>query len=227
MKSIRENHLERLKSLNISQTHPHFLIYRPLIDALKHSFSKYLDGKVLDIGCGNKPYSSLFPSKVTEYIGCDIVQSSESRVDVICYADSIPLEDETFDSVISTQTIEHVGNFSGMLKESYRLLKCGGYFIVSGPMYWPLHEEPYDYHRFTKYGFWLELNKAGFEITETIPNGGKWALLGQVIFHTLPKFLIRPRFIKFILNRFFYHLDKKYPDFTNTMNYVVIAKKPV
>lgn len=225
MENERLQNLPRFNNLDIKSSHPNYLSYYHLIKSLKSTLKKYTSGRVLDIGCGNKPYAPFLNEKVEEYIGCDVVQSSFGCVDYICLADNIPLESETFNAVISTQTIEHVGNYQGMLTEAYRLLAKGGYCIISGPMYWPLHEEPYDFHRFTKYGFEFELKRVGFEIIEINPNGGQWALFGQVFFQTMPNWLLKPKFIKRVFNRLFLFLDLKYPNFSNTMNYVVVAKK--
>ncbi|MBP7511151.1 MAG: class I SAM-dependent methyltransferase [Bacteroidia bacterium] len=221
----RENNLDRLKTTDISTFNVNYLVYFFLYRSLKIAIGRYSKGKLVDIGCGNKPYSKWVAPFVSEHIGCDIIQSSNNCVDVICEATDIPLPDNSFDTAFSTQTIEHVGDFQLMVNEAYRLLKPGGHFIVSGPMYWPLHEEPFDFHRFTKHGFAHSLKKAGFEVVEILPNGGKWALLGQVLIQTLPVWLTFPKALKWIHNRFFIWLDQKYFDPINTMNYVAIGRK--
>ncbi|MDP1747469.1 MAG: class I SAM-dependent methyltransferase [Bacteroidota bacterium] len=202
-----------------------YLEHTFIIDGLFKAIKKFAKGRILDIGCGNKPYKDFFDSKIEAYIGCDIIQSSNNCVDVLCEATKIPISDNSFDTVFSTQTIEHVGDFQEMVNEAFRVCKPGGYFIVSGPMYWPLHEEPYDFHRFTKHGFAHTLQKAGFTVVEINPNGGKWALMGQVIIQTLPTWLTFPKILKWLHNRFFVWLDKNYFDPVNTMNYVAIGKK--
>jgi SAM-dependent methyltransferase len=200
--------------------------------------STFAKGRLLDIGCGNKPYEEILKGKISEYIGCDIIQSDLNKVDVLCPADNVPLDSETFDTVFSTQTIEHVENHQGLINEAFRLVKPGGYFIVSGPMYWHLHEEPYDFFRFTKYGFKYIFEKAGFEIAEINPNGGTWATTGQSLIHSFMEsksrhFFIRStRFLFYklqlyrLINSFFAWLDKVDYNPVNTMNYVVIGKKP-
>ncbi len=92
-------------------------------------------------------------------------------------------------------------------------------------MYWPLHEEPYDYYRFTKYGFETILRKNKFQIMEIIANGGKWALLGQVIIHSIHKTWLYNTFMIRFINKFFSWLDRHAFDPSNTMNYIVIARK--
>lgn len=216
--------INRLSTFEIPKSHAEFLVYKNLIRCLKTAISKYAKGRVLDIGCGNKPYLLMFDGKISEYVGCDIIQSSKFCVDILSSADKIPLESNQFDTIFSTQTIEHVANHQGMLNEAYRLLKPSSYIIISGPMYWPLHEEPYDFFRFTKHGFKYILEKSGFKIIEINSNGGKWSVLGQTIILTMP-FLFKWSWVRSINNGIFSWLDDNYYQDKNTLNYVVIAQK--
>jgi len=214
--------IQRLQKYEARITSSDYLVYKPLIDLLVKNIRKHAFGSVLDIGCGNKPYKDLFESNIDAYIGCDVVQSDLNLVDVICEANNIPLDSETFDTIFSTQVIEHVADHNGLVSEAFRLLKPQGKIIISGPMYWHLHEEPHDYFRFTKYGFEYLLAKHGFSDICIEPCGGKWALTGLVMMHAIPG---RPRILNYLLNHIFEWLDIKYPDFSNTSNYVVTAIK--
>jgi SAM-dependent methyltransferase len=238
---MREAGLHRFNNYKaISSGHSYYLVYKPMFRDIQDAVNKYAKGRVLDIGCGNKPYEPMFEGKITEYIGCDIVQSSDSKVDVVSEATKIPLPDATFDTVFSTQTLEHVAEHQLMLNEAFRLLKPGGHLILSAPMYWHLHEEPYDFFRFTRYGFEHIFQKAGFKVEEMISNGGSWSVMGQVIIHamTVPnKHKKSPWYVRFwkkmfvtlrfhrITNWIFAWLDKKDFNPVNTMNYVVVGKK--
>jgi SAM-dependent methyltransferase len=181
-------------------------------------------GRLLDIGCGNKPYKELFPH-VSEYFGCDVAQSNMNTVDLLCPADKIPLPDMSFDVILSTQTIEHVENYNGLLEEAFRLLKPGCFLYVSGPMYWYLHEQPHDFHRFTKYGLEKGLKRAGFHVQSIEPNGGKWSVLGLVLIHTIPRRLCRG-IIRRLINHMSLFLDQRCFDPINTSNYFAIARRP-
>ncbi|OQY71297.1 MAG: hypothetical protein B6D44_13225 [Ignavibacteriales bacterium UTCHB2] len=235
----REKNVERLSSFQIPLNHTDYIVYKSYHYYLFSCLEKYAKGKLLDIGCGNKPYSTIVSPFIESYTGCDIVQSSDKVVDILCQATDIPLESNSFDTVISTQTIEHVADHQRLVNEAYRLLRPGGYFVISGPMYWPLHEEPFDFFRFTKYGFRYILEAAGFKIVEENANGGKWAVFGQVLLHTLNSNLnknngfkwalmrrvYRILCINMILNTFFIKMDEKFYDESNTINYVIVTKK--
>lgn len=236
---MREENIERLSAPKTGINDPYYIEYRFLFEDLQNAINKYAKGDLLDIGCGNKPYYPFFDGLLSSYVGCDVVQSDKNLVDIISPATDIPLPDSCKDTVFSTQVIEHVADHQGLLSEAYRILKPGGHIIVSGPMAWEHHEEPYDFFRFTKYGFEYIFSKAGFTDIEIIPNGGKWAMVGQLFHNSLRssymhKKSIRARIlktiyfifrIKWILNWFFVWLDKVDKDYSATLNFVVVARK--
>ena len=63
---------------------PFFIIRRGSFVNIS-TFAPLAEGRLLDIGCGRKPYKSLF-SNVSEYIGVDIQDSghnhSNSKIDI-------------------------------------------------------------------------------------------------------------------------------------------------
>ncbi|MCA0131983.1 class I SAM-dependent methyltransferase [Winogradskyella alexanderae] len=235
----REVNLKRLDNLkHINTSSNDYLAYLTFSRDLQNAVNEYAKGELLDIGCGNKPYEEWFNGLTSNYMGCDVVQSSSKKVDIICKANNIPLDDNSFDTIFSTQVIEHVEDIQGMLNEAYRLLRPEGIAIISGPMYWYLHEEPYDFYRFTKYGFKHIFNKSGFEILMIKENGGAWSTLGLMMNHTFSfqnpkanwvargiKFIYRKLRLRVLVNKVFAYLDKKDYNTINTMNYVVVAKK--
>lgn len=235
---MRQANVQRLSHLNIGKNSRDFLVMHYLIIELRLSVTQFSKGDVLDIGCGNKPYEPLFKEVSTSYTGCDVVQSDLQKVDVICPATRLGFTDERFDTVFSTQVIEHVDDPFQMLKESFRVLKKGGYLILSAPFTWELHEEPYDYYRYTKYGLQAMLEKQGFQVVQIKPNGGKWAAVFQInlnmIYSSFKKKTFFRRMLKglfitlrftALVNRFALWMDKKFFDSLLTLNYVIVAKK--
>ena len=126
-----------------------------------------LKGKLLDIGCGSKPYQSL--CKVDEYIGLEIDDEgnrNHNYADVFYDGKTIPFENNAFDSILSNQVFEHVFNPNYFLKEVNRVTKIEGVFLMTVPFVWDEHEQPYDYARYSSFGLKHILNENGFEIIE-------------------------------------------------------------
>ena len=227
-----------IETIKTSIKDPLYLAYKPLFADLKAAIAQYGKGDVFDIGCGNKPYLPLFQG-IKSYKGCDVVQSSDNSVDILCTTDAIPVGDSSFDTVISTQVMEHVADHRKMLSEAARILKKDGYIILSVPMAWQHHEMPYDFFRFTKYGLQSVFENAGLAIEYIKPNGGKWALLGQMrqniimsstrgkkgIFRAILRIFHR-YCLKYAINIWYSLLEKwDYDDDFITLNFVVVAKK--
>jgi SAM-dependent methyltransferase len=238
MTDERVANMARLHQPVISINNTYYLVYKYLFADLKRTIDKYASGRLLDIGCGNKPYLSFFHG-IESYTGCDVVQSSRQLVDVICPATELVFDDNSFDTVFSTQVLEHISDHQKVFSEVNRVMKPGGYFIFSLPFTWELHEEPHDYFRFTKYGIKFLVDRSGFEQIEIIPNGGKWAALGQIRINVLwSLFSKKPHlakwhrlFIRFsgclaLLNAFYLLLDRCEYDDILSLNYVCVARKP-
>src|SRR5437660_2140232 len=108
--------------------------------------ASFVQGVTLDVGCGSRPYEKTFFGNASKYVGTDYL-SDRSRPDVISSALQIPFADCAFDTIVSTEVLEHVPDPLRALREMRRVLKPGGYLILSTPMYWPRHEAPYDFFR--------------------------------------------------------------------------------
>ncbi|MFZ4057776.1 MAG: class I SAM-dependent methyltransferase [Ferruginibacter sp.] len=224
----------KVKTKNVDYIHLYFLL-----NDLEAAIKKYANGHMLDLGCGNKPYENWYKQVTTSSVGCDIIQSDQNRVDVICLATELNFPDNTFDSVLCTQVLEHVFENQQLVKEAYRVLKPGGTIILTVPFCWQLHEEPYDFFRITKYGLANLFTEAGFEIDHIKANGGKWAatfqMLNNTVHSTFKYKTFRAKILKiffvelrgtWLINKLAIWLDKRYFDESWTLNYLIIAKKP-
>ncbi|MGD0826864.1 MAG: methyltransferase domain-containing protein [Desulfobaccales bacterium] len=153
-----------------------FYLYRQLRRILPE-----MGGKVLDVGCGGKPYRSWF-GPVSEYIGLDV--SPGPAVDVLVAPDGAwPLPDEHFDGLLSTQVMQYVANLHLSLAEMERVLKRGGVAVLSLPFLYNEHRAPWDYWRFTVYG--AERLFPGFEITHLEKQGGIGSTLAILFLNCL------------------------------------------
>jgi len=127
-----------------------------------------LTGAVLDFGSGSQPYRPLL-TNCTNYISLeyDTPQNRVNRVADIYYdGQLIPADNNSFDGLISTQTLEHVPNPEVIVGEWARVLKDGGMLLITMPFMWPEHELPYDFQRYSSAGLRLLLEKSGFQIIE-------------------------------------------------------------
>jgi len=153
-----------------------FFIIKDLQRNMLKKYSRYLGGRVLDIGCGAQPYRS-YLRECREYIGMDI--NAEIKPDVIGDIKEIPFSEGYFDGVLCAEVLEHLAEPEIGIKEINRVLKKGGYLYLTVPQEWCLHYEPYDYFRFTKYGIRYLLEKSEFEISAIERIGGVFSLTGQ------------------------------------------------
>jgi len=171
---INEQFNPKILSLLIS---PSYLQRKFLYNEIT-PFLSLLNGKLLDIGCGTKPYKNIL--KVNEYIGLEI-NKNNPYADIYYDGKEIPLENETFDSILSSEVFEHVFNPNEFLQEANRVLKQDGLVLITVPFVWDEHEQPFDYARYTSFGLEHILNKNGFKIIKSkkIGNGS------EVIFQML------------------------------------------
>lgn len=105
--------------------------------------------RILDAGCGFKPWRSFFDSK-TEYVGIDY-SVEWSTPDSLASVDKLPFPDDTFDAVICSEVIEHTRHPEACLQELRRVCKAGGLLYISTPFAFPEHGVPYDFQRPTQY----------------------------------------------------------------------------
>lgn len=158
--------------------------------ALDEKIQKYAKGKLLDIGCGDKPYVEMVKPYVTEYTGIDHQDTLHNKSDIDRFgtAYDIPATDGEFDSAICTAVLEHLEEPDKAIKEANRVLKEGGFAIYTVPLFWHLHEEPRDFYRYTKYGLRYLFEKNRFEIVELKPLSGFCVTFGQELVYYLYRF---------------------------------------
>lgn len=156
-----------LSEFDPSFNHPLYLIRNRLLQSLKIYIPR-LKGRVLDFGCGIKPYEPLFSAK--EYIGVDFLGEGETynkgKADVIYDGKTLPFPDESFDNIFSTEVAEHIFNLPDIIKELHRVLKKDGQILLTCPFTMPEHEIPNDFARYTSFAIKDLLNRNGFKISD-------------------------------------------------------------
>ena len=141
-------------------------------------------GTLLDIGCGRMPYRSLItspPSRVERYVGLDIEGSLHRRHDLQFNGRDIPLDEHSVDTAIATEVLEHCPEPAQLLREIRRVLKPGGLFFFTVPFFWPVHEAPHDFFRYTPFAMKYLLEQAGLSEINIRAHSGWDASLAQML----------------------------------------------
>jgi len=122
--------------------------------------------RILDAGAGNAPYRKHFEH--AEYETADFCQVDKpyAAVDYVCDLTDIPVEEARYEGVLLTQVLEHVPEPQPVLRELFRILAPGGRLWLTAPLFYAEHEQPYDFYRYTQFGFRHQLSSAGFEVEQ-------------------------------------------------------------
>lgn len=178
-----------------------FNIRRLLYKNLKNN-SSVLKGKVLDFGCGSKPYKHIFTT-ATEYIGVDyLIEGRTENIGIIdFYYDGkrIPFDNNTFDSVLCTEVLEHVFNLNEVLNELNRVLKPNGKAIITTPFMWEEHEMPYDFARYTSTALKHLYENHGFKVIDNKKSGNTVYVFFQFGLNYIKNVLPKNKLIKQII----------------------------
>ncbi|NJK98227.1 MAG: class I SAM-dependent methyltransferase [Chloroflexia bacterium] len=182
-----------LSAINYSQ----YVVTLPLI-------LKYADGNMIDVGCGDLHYRKYIEKKVKKY---DSIDFSRKDKDITYIGDVQNMEmisDQFYDSAICLEVLEHLRNPFKAVSEIYRILKKDGILVLSVPHMSRLHEEPYDFFRFTKYGLKSTLEDAGFKIIEIQTRGGLFSFIG----HQVSSVLISSFYHIPVMKNIIYYINK-------------------
>jgi SAM-dependent methyltransferase len=185
--------------LHPSITNPNYLVLRRRAKILGRWMDR-IPGQqlvVLDVGGRLQPYRSLIQNRVHRYIALDVI--STPVVDVIGSGEQIPFKADTFDLVVVTATLEYLREPRLAAAEIHRILKPGGYLLLSVAAMSPRVSDE-EHWRFlpaglkfvlspfarieivaevTSVGGLLRLNACGFSIFS------KYGFLREIVHHTV------------------------------------------
>jgi SAM-dependent methyltransferase len=213
------------------------LVYARHDAALAGAARRYARGRLIDIGCCDKPYGAMFAPYVEDHVGVDhaATRHDHATPDVVAGAYDIPLADASFDTALCTSVLEHLEEPAEALAECHRLLRPGGHAIYSVPFIWHVHEAPRDFYRFSPFGLRHRFEKAGFEVVRLEALSGFWVTFGTLLSYKLfawkkgRPWLHRLGVIDtatWVVQRAAAGLDRIDRDERWTWMYLVVAKKP-
>jgi SAM-dependent methyltransferase len=136
--------------------------------------AKYAHGRLLDIGCGVKPYRSYFQPYVTEHMGIDYAPSSGyrgNRADICGDAGVLPFADGSFDTVLASELMVDLPDPDQAISEFSRVLGPGGTLITTAAFAWPVHDRQ-DFYRFSPRGLATIMERHGLEVERVVPMSG-------------------------------------------------------
>lgn len=225
------------KKNKLSLSHNWLIFHYSITSILK--FSPHIKGRVLDVGCGVQPYRDILLRSCDQIIGIEHLATLHgmSNVDVAASAMLLPFKDNSFDSLVSFQVMEHLPEPLNFLCESYRVLRPGGYLLLTTPFMWGEHETPYDFYRYTRYGLRYLAQKAGYEVVTIIPDTKFWATHALRFNYYLKRFArgglkdVVLLFLQpvFLLNQLMAFVLDKFPhNYTvETSTFTTLLRKPV
>jgi SAM-dependent methyltransferase len=179
------------------RTIPGWSLRKPLADWLREE-GRQADGKrVLDVGCGVKPYYPFFAA-AAEYVGVDVQENPNA--DLVGAVEELPVADGAYDIVLCTQVLEHVDDPARAVRELRRVTAPGGRVLASTHGVMLYHPNPQDLWRWTHTGLERLFRDAGWEDVTVRPGAGSaeaLALLTGNYLHLLAKrigasFLAKP-----------------------------------
>jgi SAM-dependent methyltransferase len=207
---------------------------RIMIDEYLKSCDDYINGQVLDIGGKKEGKRGEFRPPINKmqnwrYLNID----HNSLPDILASAESIPLPDDSIDTFLMCEVLEYLEKPEICLKEAFRILKSGGYGIITMPFLHPVHPDSYDYQRWTVARLALEIKNAGLELIEINEFGGLFAVISD-FYHVIASDLPAEKiFIKRFIFLFLRIVRAIFPLRINRSNsrintgYGLVVRKPL
>ena len=162
-----------LGPLRVTPLHPQWLVLLGEQET-RGVLARFARGLVLDIGCGDRWAEAALPPNAT-YLGLHYPNTVElgyrGRPDLFADAHQLPLAEESIDTALIMDVLEHLLEPDVALEEIRRTLKPAGVIIVQVPFLYPLHDEPYDFQRWTIHGLKLLLRRHKVSIIEETSQG--------------------------------------------------------
>lgn len=192
----------------ISGDHPNATIFHPQWLAIRAQFlsaryaAKFANGLLVDVGCGRKPFDRIFRPNVKAYIGIDYPLTAHmvggSKADIFATVLELPVRSASVDTVLLTEVLEHLPEPMPVLSELHRILKPQGVLILTAPMIYNVHGDPYDFFRFTPDGLRYILGRSGFRIIDLKPQGYFGTMLGLMVNNAITVFFARTQLLRII-----------------------------
>ncbi len=163
---MRQEALARrlLSPLRRTPIHPQWHVLRNERQTLE-TLGRVARGLVLDIGAGEMALKAHLPSGC-DYLSLDYYVTAtgwyKTRPSVFGDGQQLPVISDSVDTVFLLDVLEHLPRPDACVAEARRVLRPGGSLVIQVPFLYPLHDEPYDFHRWTRHGLQAMAERHGF-----------------------------------------------------------------
>jgi len=158
---------------------PSWSVRAPLANWLEREGASAAGLRVLDVGCGVKPYYPFF-ARAAEYVGVDVADNPHA--DLQGSVEQLPVADESYDLVLCLQVLEHVEDPDAAVRELHRVTRPGGRVLASTHGTQVYHPHPEDHWRWTHTGLTRLFDRNGDWRSVTVrPGAGTCACLGMLL----------------------------------------------
>jgi SAM-dependent methyltransferase len=210
---------------------------RTLLDDALAERLPLFTGRVLDVGGKKVRKRGLFrpdaaPAESWEYLNVD----AETQPDILAPADAIPAADESYDSIMLAEVLQHLEEPGRVLREIGRVMRPGGVIVATIPFLFPVHHDPDDFQRWPPTLLRIEFERAGLHVDELVPMGSVAAVIFDLLWVTwgtytarVPRLPYRLASAPFVLVKpLVAALDRRLGRVRDRINtgYLVVARKP-
>jgi SAM-dependent methyltransferase len=113
-------------------------------------------------------------------VGLQIGSWDNTKLDIVSDITSIPLPDASVDAIMCTEVFEHIPDPIAAIKEFGRLVKPGGYLLITSPFASLTHFAPYHFASgLSRFFYEKHLPDHGFEISDLALNGNYFEYIAQ------------------------------------------------
>lgn len=170
--------------LDPARSMPTYAVRAPLARFLREEARRAHDDlgayRLLDVGCGQKPYEPLFAPYAASYVGVDPVDNP--RAELKGGVEDLPVEDGSFDVVLCSQVLEHCDDPARAISELHRVTAPGGRLLLSTHGVQVYHPSPTDYWRWTHAGLEKVLRANGeWASVRVSPASGTTACVAMLV----------------------------------------------
>jgi SAM-dependent methyltransferase len=145
---------------------------------------EFVRGRLLDLGCGKIPLFEAYRDFVTDNVCADWGNSlhKNDHLDVECdLTKPLPFADGEFDTILLSDVLEHIPEPAQLWREMSRVLAPDGRILMNVPFFYWLHEQPYDYYRYTEYALQRLAELADMRITHLSVIGGAPEIVADIV----------------------------------------------